>query len=320
MTEDIEKIIAMALYAPSAHNSQPWKFKVDGKKIFVYLEPSRMLSESDKEHRQAFESIGCVVKAVEIVASHYNYSTATSYIGRTTDDFLAVEIIFDKKITNEERDSLALLLPKRITNRYPYEKTPLPPSFVERLKLFNTEEIHVDLIAEKSLRDRIADITLKAMIETLDNKGFRKELSQYVKSNVSSSKIGIPAYGMGIPTPVSFFVPTLIRFLNISRLNKRKDEKLLKEGTPAFIVISSVDNPVSWMKVGMTYLHIALLAEQNGLKTAPWTAPIETSSYHKELRQLLDLKMRPQLLTRIGYTKKVTRPAPRLPLHVILES
>ena len=73
-SKDIKQILKMAILSPSAHNSQPWKFKVSGDRVSVYLELSRMLSASDKHQRQAFESVGCAIYALFVVAGAHGHN------------------------------------------------------------------------------------------------------------------------------------------------------------------------------------------------------------------------------------------------------
>ena len=119
------------------------------------------------------------------------------------------------------------------------------------------------------MKNQLADIALAAGVAAMEEKCFREELSRYVKSNVTKSHIGMPAFGMGIPTPVSLFAPRIIKFLNMNRFSLKADEKILKESTPALCVISTTtDTKRDWLATGETYERIALMAERCGSTTA----------------------------------------------------
>src|SRR5207247_3112703 len=56
-----------------------------------------------------------------------------------------------------------------------------------------------------------------------------------------------------------FLVPKMIKYLNMSKLSKKDDEKLLKEFTPSMVIIAtSEDNKKSWVQSGQLYEKIAL--------------------------------------------------------------
>lgn len=70
----ILKAIAMGLYAPSAHNTQAWKFKIvsDTQALF-YVDKKRLLPETDPPARQIHISCGCFLEALSIGCSGINY-------------------------------------------------------------------------------------------------------------------------------------------------------------------------------------------------------------------------------------------------------
>ena len=107
----------------------------------------------------------------------------------------------------------------------------------------------------------------------------------------------------------------------MNRLLRKKDEKLLKEGTPLFVILSTRnDGKKDWMKAGQLYEKISLLAERSGIKTAIWAAPIQIGNYYKSLQKLIDSNFRPQIFFRMGYTDKRTPHSPRLSVaNVLLE-
>lgn len=154
----------------------------------------------------------------------------------------------------------------------------------------------------------------------MEDKNFRKELSEYLKSNITDSKLGMPAVGFGIPTLISFFAPTLIKYINVNKLSRKKDETLLKKYTPFLGIISTAkDNKESWIKAGRLYEQIALEAEKQNLSTAPLAAAIQTKNFHKDIQKLIQSNFRPQLIFRLGYSEKIAGHTPRLTAEEITE-
>src|SRR5688572_7238358 len=73
MDQNFTKIVHYAIQAPSSHNSQPWKFKIEDDRILIYPDYNRSLEVTDSDHRQLFISLGCALENLVIAARHFNY-------------------------------------------------------------------------------------------------------------------------------------------------------------------------------------------------------------------------------------------------------
>ncbi len=162
-------------------------------------------------------------------------------------------------------------------------------------------------------------MVINASIVSMEDKDFRNELFKYVKNNLTNSAVGIPAFGMGIPTPISFLVPNMVKHLNMSKISKKDDEKLLKEHTPVMIIIATKeDNKKSWIESGGVYEKIALECSKNNISTSVWGAPIQIGNFYKGLQNILSTNFRPQVFFRMGYCDKKVNHSPRLKTKDIL--
>lgn len=309
--DKIQFLLNFAVLAPSSHNSQPWRFEVDENSISIFLEESRRLLNSDQNDRQSFISIGCVIENILITAGYYGYGTNIQY---STDMKQAARIVLSPKAKpHGDSSHLIFSIPKRVTNRNHYSDVILPANFIKQIQNLGDDRIKVRVITDRDTKNAIADTALAASIAATEDKNFRSELSCYIKPNTTSSPIGMPCFGMGIPTPISFIAPMIIRFLNMNKLNHKKNEKLLKEQTSALVIIESRDdNKLNWMKVGQIYERIALIAVVNRLATAMWAAPIQIGEFYKDIQRILNSNFKPQALFRLGYPMGETKHSPRL--------
>jgi hypothetical protein len=299
-----------AVLAPSSHNSQPWKFKIAPGKIYLLPDFNRSLPHSDQNHRQLYISIGCALENLLLAADYYGFEN--SWIYQEADQTIQISL---KKIRkrSSEKNHLIFAIPRRHTNRNKYlDKLP-NNGLLEQFEGYGTQNSRVSFIKDKKTKDRIAEIVSDALINTMDDKLFRKELSEYVKSNITKSSLGMPASGFGIPTPISLLAPTLIRYINMNKLTKKKDGELLNEHTPVFGIISTTEDDIkSWIEAGKLYEKIALVAQQNGLKTAPMAAVIQMGEFYKDLQKILNAQLRPQVFFRLGYCEDIPNYSPRL--------
>lgn len=302
-------LVRFAVLAPSSHNSQPWRFEVLENRIVVRPDIRRALPKSDANHRQLFISLGCAIENLLVAADYYGSAATADY----RDDGAVISFQKEPGEAVREKNHLIFSIPTRHTNRNPYESRIPDRMFMAWMKNLTNDEIQIDCITEEQTKNKIADIVIAAGIAAMNDRGFREELSCYVKSNITKAYTGMPMFGFGMPLPLSLLAPFVLKRFNINKLSRKQDEKILKEHTPMMAVISTKeDDHKAWMRVGQVYERIALDAERDGIKTAPMAAAVQIGEFYRDLQNALNIPWRPQMFFRIGYAQKTTDHSPRL--------
>ena len=311
--EKLRFLLKFAVLAPSSHNTQPWRFQIENNRIDVLADPKRRLLVSDRNDRQLFISLGCAIENILTAAYCYGYGSEVIYFPDNSFDqaIASIELREDQETMAKDAFSLGSLI-NRVTNRGKYKKDLPPENFLEKIQELADDRVRVDLLTGDK-KNLAAEIAVEAAIEAMNDPEFRRELSSYVKNNFTRSKTGIPCFGMGIPDPISLLAPFLIKYINLNKLSKKKDEDLLKNHTPAIIVLSTpTDTKEDWLRAGQVYEKINLEAYKIQLATAMWAAPIQISDFYRELQKVTNTDNRPQALFRLGYPVKEVRHSPRL--------
>lgn len=309
----LQFLVRFAVLAPSSHNSQPWRFEVLSDVIRVFPEFTRELRHSDPDHRQLFVSLGCAIENLRIAADYYGYRLSVRYFPQGINDGSAAEIFFEEVPHARERMHPIFCIARRHTNRNKYEDRMPDSQFLEEVRNLAMPDLRVDLMSKGAQKDAVADVVLQAAEAAMSDPAFRHELSQYVKSNFTRSRIGMPGFGMGIPGPVSIVTPLVLRYVNISKLARRQEEALLKQHTPLFVIINTKDDtPEAQMRAGEVFEKLAIAGEQKSIRTAPMAAAIQMGDYYKKLQNILGTPFRPQVFCRMGYTQIVTPHSPRM--------
>lgn len=308
------RFASYVVLAPSSHNSQPWRVRIEEPWIHILPEEARSLPESDSDNRQLFISLGAGMRNAVLSADYFGFSA---------------EIKLDRegahiKFTRKEQPSIKAMHPifsmtRRATNRSAYLSAFGDEHLLTYIKSFETPDVRVDIVGNSEKKNQIAECVSRALIYAMDSAGFRNELSGYLKNNLTRSDVGMVMSGFGVPTPPSFFAGTVLKYFNLNRLSARKDEDLLKHHTPYFVLVSThKDTPVEWMHVGSVYQEIALRAEARNSATAIMAAAIQVGEFHKELQRVLETEFRPQLFFRLGYPTAPASHSPRIPVTKIL--
>lgn len=310
-------LIKLASFAPSSHNTQPWLFRLGEKRIDILPNFKRRLLASDPKDRQLYLSIGAAIGNLLMASEAYGLkmNLASGTLSSS------VSIIYDD-LKSETIDSSTLIaLINRHNNRFPFQYKPVPAEFYKKiLDICGAKNIVATIVNDVETKKEIQKIVEDATEDAFSDKGFTNELSQWIKPSLKKYRDGMPGYNIGIPFPLSFVLPWMIKHLNMSK-SQRKMVTLQLEHATAYVVLSSDrDSKEGWLEIGETLERIVVEAENQGIKVGLLTAPIEIKNHYKRMQEILKIPSRPQTFFRIGYTDKVPKPSPRLDLKEILIS
>jgi nitroreductase len=320
VTEQIKFLLGFGVLAPSGHNGQPWSFKLSNNTLNIFVNKQRALVKSDPEGRQLCLGIGCLIENLFIASDYFGLDSKVSYLQNTNGTEPIAEISF-KKIADIKSDPGHLInfIVKRSSNRNKYKAQLPSKNFLQKLNGLSSTVTKIFILNEKEQNQKIADLTIEAQITAMENPDFRLELSELVKPNFTNSKIGMPGFAFGLPLPLSVTASFMIKKINMSKLNKKADEDVLKNFTPAFILIGAAsDNKLSWLETGRLLERVWLMAEKEGLKCSINAAPVQSEHYQKQLQALLHTNFVPLVFMRIGYAETAASHTPRLNVSEVL--
>ena len=309
-----KQIIPSMVLAPSAHNTQPWKFQVSGNHIDVMVDWGRHLHISDPTHRQLYVSIGCVIENALVAGYFWDYAPSVEYFpeGRHTTSPVA-RIIFTKNKVGEKGIAANLFsaIEARRTNRLDYNTEPLTATEKNALYTRNNEE--VVLVEDRDGIEAIAKASEIATLKTLSRTDFKNELSHWVRSSWTKENDGMPGYAMGIPAPLSLISHFMVRFAPIHKQEGPKTYKQMKQTSAIAVIATKGDGPEDWMRAGQLLERVWLEATIEGIAAAPVVAAIEAGEETRaQITEVVGEGLYPQSIIRLGHAKDVNlRATPR---------
>ncbi len=129
---EIRDILKFGILAPSADNSQPWKFKISPDQIDLFLDPKQTDSFCDQKFFVPYLSAGAVIENIRVAAAKRGTSVSVSYLPNSVRlDFVAT-IKFGQHKENTQSHFPAL--EKRTTNRKFYSSKNIEPTTYSKLE------------------------------------------------------------------------------------------------------------------------------------------------------------------------------------------
>lgn len=312
MDKAIQTILEAMVLAPSAHNTQPWQFKVNGFAVDVFVDWSRHLAVSDPSQRELHISLGCTIMngvvagAKEGMAAEITYFPDGEEEGKPFDSAQGkpvARLVFAPGNPDRRLAHLYSVISSRRTNRFPFHTKPLEQNEREILAGIDT---HVLLIENRNTIEQIAAIQEEGTYKSLGRQDFKEELSKWVRNNWTRRHDGMPGYTRGMPGLVSLVSPFMVKKAPIHKQEGPKARKLFSNSPGVIVVAMPGDTKIDWLKAGQLLERAWLEAAAAGLDTDILASAIESSEDERiKVRAILDTTFHPQAILRVGHSTKV---------------
>ena len=318
-SDQLEFLLGYAILAPSPHNTQPWKFRINVNDAELFADRRRALRVVDPSDREL--TLACA-------AALYNLRVATEYFGRgyTVDllpraeepDLLACFSLRLHAETNSEDVLLFHALTQRRTNRESYRPDPVPEEILAELtEAAAGEGAWLATVTSEEARHAIGDLVAQADRIQWANGEFRRELAAWLRSDSEHQADGIPSHDLGVSDWLSFAGPVWVRTFKRGNHEAARDAEIATHSPVLAVLGTEQDDPRAWLQAGQALERVLLHAQANGISASFLNQPIEVETLRPQLASLIGCSGFPQVLLRLGYGPD-TPPTPRRSVRSLL--
>ncbi|MBY4866510.1 nitroreductase [Burkholderia sp. Bp9017] len=318
--QQLRSLLGYAVLAPSSHNSQPWRFLVNGATISVCADRVRALPVIDPFDRELIISCGAALLNLRVALDHAGLAhTISTFPSEVDPDLLALVRVCDDGYSDASLGTLFDAIPDRVTTRAPFESSPVPEDLQRELIAAGVAEgadiACVDSIAHRA---RVAELVAEADRQQFADPRFRRELASWIDPRRHVD--GMPAFAAGVPALLDFAAPvvtTAVRTFDLGNGLAALHHQLVG-ASPLIVCIATVrDDREAWLAAGQALERILLVATRAGYTASYLNQPIETAGLRAHLCHMLGLRGEPQLLLRVGRGPH-TPHSPRRPLDEVI--
>nr|WP_256219004.1 nitroreductase [Prevotella aff. ruminicola Tc2-24] len=315
--EDYLFMIEHAIKAPSGHNTQPWKFKINDHSIDIYPDYGKALPVVDPDNRELFVSLGCATENLCVAASVKGYRSEVSV---ADDGVIHINLQRDTTITPSPLFPQIVL---RQTNRTVYDGTIIPSDSVSTLQTLKKEpSVDVRFFRNGSHEfNMIADLIFAGNSRQMDDKQFLTELKywmRYNKRHSDDTQDGLSYAVFGAPNLPRFISqPVMGMFLNAKQQNKGDRKKVASASH--LVLFTTADNTIpQWVALGRTLERYLLRMTAMNIAIGYMNQPNEVKDLALTMTTALGLGSQyPTVLIRVGYGKR-TPYSQRRPVESVL--
>lgn len=279
--ETIEKIINLAIYAPSGENCQPWRFLIRAHTLFIYNLPERDNSLYSWGQRASFAACGALAENIIIAGSHFGYNMEVVPFPNQTDANLVCSIEISEN-SNPKTDALFDYIQKRSTNRKPYPKTPLSKDIVKKLTvdISNYSPTNITYTEDRKSIQTLAKAASTNEKIIFSNKHLHTFFFGHInwtKEEDAKKSIGFFLPTLELPPPAKLMfkiakVWSRMKILNMLRMHTviGAINTLIYSSCSGIITVSIPTNtPTNFFQAGRTFQRIWLEATKNNISIQP---------------------------------------------------
>ena len=318
--QHLRSLLGYAVLAPSSHNSQPWRFLVNGATISVCADRMRALPVVDPFDRELIISCGAALLNLRVALNHTGLAhTISTFPSEVDPDLLALVRVCDDGYSDASLGTLFDAIADRVTTRAPFESTAVPDEIQQALIAAGVAEgadiACVDAIAHRA---RVAELVAEADRQQFADPRFRRELASWIDPRRHVD--GMPAFAAGVPALLDFAAPlvtTAVRTFDLGNGLAALHHQLVGASPLIVCIATARDDRDAWLAAGQALERILLVATSAGYTASYLNQPIETAELRAHLRHMLGLRGEPQLLLRVGRGPH-TPHSPRRPLDEVI--
>lgn len=313
-------LVSAAVLAPSGHNTQPWRFSLDGSTIRIRADLTRRLPVVDPDDHALCISLGCALENLRIAAAARGFAARVE----CDDEALGVTLTpGGADIANCAEMMHAI--PLRRSNRRIYDGRTIPPSDLRRLLdacvgdgvrvlVFDCRRPEIEPIIEFVRQGNIAQFSDRAFVDEL------VAWIRFSRREVARRQDGVTAAALGFPAVPRWLGRLIMTRFVTAGTEAARQEKAIRSSSHLLLFVAAADDRRHWVEIGRTFQRAALTATALGIAHAHVNMPCEVMSVRRRLAAHLALTAgeQPLLLVRFGHGPELPA-APRRPIDAVID-
>ena len=305
--ERVRFCLRYAILAPSSHNSQPWRFRIEGRAVHVAADESRWLRAADPEKRELFVSLGCAVENLVVAAERFGFDPVVSSPDGEADR--VVTVTMDGGAPSRRPAAPFDELTARHTSHERFDGEPLAAAARERIvAAVDGDRVTIHLV-EGEAKHAVGELQAEADRLQMAERAYREELGHW---------IGLGA--LGHSWLLARVGEAVVSHLDIGDREAAKNSTLVESAPVLGVLTTDADDPAARVETGRAFERVALRASAAGVAVHPMSQSLERPALRARLAAELDLgEATPQHLLRLGSAVETAEHTPRWPVEMVLD-
>jgi hypothetical protein len=312
----LRELVRYATLAANSHNTQPWRFALDGSTIVIQPDLSRRTPAVDPDDHHLWVSLGCAAENLVLAAAAFGRRAEIEFDARTRLLHAQLEPMA------AVRSPLFSAIPQRQCTRAEYDGQPLPAAELRALgSTASGPGVRALLLVDRSRIDAVADFVIQGNTAQMRDAAFVRELKQWIRfgeREALATRDGLFSRSSGNPAVPRWLGSMLFRLFFTEKAENDRYARQLRSSAGVMVFVARSPRPAHWIEVGRAYQRFALLATSLGIRNAHVNQPVEVPSVREQFAQWLGMdEVRPDLVVRFG-RGPLMPPSLRRPIDAVI--
>jgi hypothetical protein len=303
----LEKVLALAMRAPSIHNTQPWRWRVNAASLDLYSEPNMQLHSTDPDGRDLIISCGIALHHCVVALSAMGWQAKVNRLPDPADPCHLATVEVRAHVPDHADIALAAAIPRRRTDRRAYSPWPVAGSNIAQMAARAARS--GVMLRQVDAVHKMKIIVVEAIWDHITNPEYLRELTTW--TGRYGSIAGVPARS----TPLSDrTAPIPGRVFAGPGLAQPSGLAPADDGSAILALGTEQDDRLARLRAGEATSIVLLSATAMGLACCPISEPLEIAETREAVRaDVFGASGHPQMLLRIGWAPINADPLPPTP-------
>lgn len=295
----LEELISAAVAAPSIHNTQPWRFRLDPatSTLHVRAVQARELAQADPEGRALHISVGAALYNLRVAVEHRGWEPVVRLLPHPSEpDLLAsVRLSGPPRSRKPDGPDLYEMVWRRHSSRLPYLRRQLPPEVLRAcVEAAAAEGATLRLPGPEESR-RLLGLTAEAEWRNREQPARRAESRSWIRD---TGPYGLPPAALG-PQDAAGHMP--VRDFSALEPGRQKPSVVFEDQPVIAVLTTKDDRPADWLRAGQALERVLLVATAHTVRASLLHQALEWPDLRWELRDVHAGPHHVQMLLRMGY-------------------
>ncbi|MFC4463922.1 Acg family FMN-binding oxidoreductase [Streptomyces xiangluensis] len=299
----VESLLAAAVAAPSIHNTQPWRFRLDPDRqvLEVHSAPERTLPLTDPMHRAQYLSVGAAVFNLRLAAVHLGLRPEVRLLPDSHEPGLLAAVRLTGRLGADDQPSdpgLYEAIARRHTSRMPFTGRPVPePIVAEMARAAQSADARLHLPDIAGTR-RLLHLTAVAEARNHAHPARTAETLTWLTAPGSDAPYGVPVTALG-PPDAGRRIPMRDFTASISAI--RRPALWFERHVQLALLWTPHDRREDWLRAGQALQYVLLTATAHGLRTSLLHQAMEWADLRAATALPRHKRCHPHVVIRFGY-------------------
>ena len=321
--DDIARyVVAKAVWAPSVHNTQPWRFTVEGQQVGLHADADRRLVMADPDGREMLISCGAALFNMRLALRSLGYTPVTCVLPDPGQPTWVAQVSWRQGAAADEfeRRLFGHMLTRR-THRGAFGPEPLPSGLLTALRTGAVQEG----TALRIVTDDGCRVALAAAVQTAERHQRLvservRELARWAPPPGSARSDGVPAtsYPARAERTEPYFPGRDFAHGHRWGLPGFSFGAAARSAGVVCLLATADDRPADWVNAGQALQRVLLTCASCGVAAALHSQPLELPWLREYICAHWSEGTYPQLLLRLGTVPQAAASVRRPPASVLL--